>query len=96
MGIDIFTGRTSSEIDERIIVELNNTFIWEKGVQIDSEDDDDPGFQSASSSLSEDQSVVPFDYWSHALIQAENRYFTWEQRGRYSLSFLSRFSIDLF
>lgn len=60
---------------------------WERGIQIESEDEDDPGFQSASSSLSEDQSksaLVPveqFDYWSRALTQAENRYFTWEQRG---------------
>lgn len=50
--------------------------------------EEDDGFQSASSSLSEDKSklaLVPiddFDYWSHALKQAENKYFTWEQRGR--------------
>ncbi|UJR15505.1 hypothetical protein I4U23_002448 [Adineta vaga] len=51
--------------------------------------DADDGFQSASSSLSEDQSklaLVPIDQtdlWSRAFIQAENKYFTWEQRGSY-------------
>jgi hypothetical protein len=47
---------------------------------------DDDGFQSASSSLLEDKlALVPIaqsDHWSRALIQAENKYFTWEQRGR--------------
>ncbi len=49
---------------------------------------DDDGFQSASSSLSEDRSklaLIPIDQhdcWSRALIQTENKYFTWEQRGR--------------
>jgi putative SOS response-associated peptidase YedK len=48
----------------------------------------DDGFQSASSSLSEEKSkfaLVPadeFDHWSRALTQTENKYFTWEQRGR--------------
>ena len=49
---------------------------------------DDDGFQSASSSLSEDKAklaLVPFDefdHWSRAFTKAENKYFTWEQRGR--------------
>lgn len=69
----------------------------------DEEEDDDDGFQSASSSLSEDKSkssLVPvdhFDHWSHALNQAENKYFTWEQRGRYSsFSNFSHSHFDLF
>ncbi len=46
---------------------------------------DDDGFQSASSSLSDEKSKLAFDdfdHWSRALTQAENKYFTWEQRGR--------------
>jgi hypothetical protein len=48
----------------------------------------DDGFQSASSSLSEEKlkfALIPaaeFDHWSRALTQTENKYFTWEQRGR--------------
>ncbi len=46
---------------------------------------DDDGFQSASSSLSDEKSKLAFDdfdHWSRALTQAENKHFTWEQRGR--------------
>ena len=52
---------------------------------IPNDDDDDDGFQSASSVTSDEKpelAVDESDLWSRALTQAENRYFTWEQRGR--------------
>ncbi|CAF4384688.1 unnamed protein product [Rotaria sp. Silwood2] len=63
--------------------------------------DDDDGFQSASSSISEDKSklaLVPIDqsdFWFRALTQAENKYFTWEQRGSYIYDRMRSYLFDL-
>ncbi|CAF1114048.1 unnamed protein product [Adineta ricciae] len=61
----------------------------ENDEKISNDDNDDDGFQSASSSLAEDNSQLALvaidhtDLWSRAFSQAENKYFTWEQRGSY-------------
>ncbi|CAF4706716.1 unnamed protein product, partial [Rotaria sp. Silwood1] len=64
--------------------------------------DDDDGFQSASSSISEDDksklALVPIDqtdFWFRALIQEENKYFTWEQRGSYIYNRMRPYLFDL-
>ncbi|CAF3661565.1 unnamed protein product, partial [Adineta steineri] len=63
---------------------------------------DDDGFQSASSSVSEDKklkltvvSIDQSDIWSRALLQIENKYFTWEQRGSYIYNRTRPFLFDL-
>ncbi|CAF1218652.1 unnamed protein product [Rotaria sordida] len=69
--------------------------------EIFSDVDGDDGFQSASSSLSEDKSklaLVPIDetdHWFRALTQAENKYFTWEQRGSYIYDRMPPYLFDL-
>ncbi|CAF3713044.1 unnamed protein product [Rotaria socialis] len=62
---------------------------WTSTFQEEEVISDDDGFQSASSSIPDDKSelaLVPIDesdHWFRALTQAENKYFTWEQRGSY-------------